>query len=335
MEKNHTTIKLIPTEFASYISPVVARYMQRINASSFKKIVLLGFSENMRMLSRLLNAQGKLPILCDWRNKFVGYDCGGKFVESVDTLAVSADTLIVLCVEDITLMKEAIWYLFTTNLSSIPVIYDRSEIHDPFHQEQPFKAIREKAINRATSMISEPQLFDLVQFIRNTSEIEGDVVEYGSLYGGSGAVIVEAVKHYCSSKNVKLFDSFEGIPESKYGLDYHWNKSFSDNSFAAVRDAFNDCSNVEVIKGDIRDTYLRTGEKISFGYLASDTIESGELLLNFMWPKLSVGGIIAICDYGSFPNAIPLTTFVDRFFEGKKDAFVFHPANLGLFVIKR
>ena len=47
--------------------------------------------------------------------------------------------------------------------------------------------------------------------------------------------------------------------------------------------------------------------------MASDTYESGELLLNFMWPKLSKGGIICVCDYGSYPNALPLTVYVDNF----------------------
>lgn len=37
-------------------------------------------------------------------------------------------------------------------------------------------------------MISEQQLFDLVQFVENTKDLTGDVVEYGTLYGGSAAV---------------------------------------------------------------------------------------------------------------------------------------------------
>lgn len=335
MKSIQNTAKLIPKEFASYISPVVGRYMHRISASPFKKIALLGFSENMRMIFRLLKEEGQEPVLCDWREEFIGYDCGGKEVVSVDTLYKTTDILIVICVEDITLMKDAMSYLFNSNLNTIPTIYDRGEIHDPYHQEEPFISIRERARNRAISMISEPQLFDLLQFIRNTSNIEGDVVEYGSLYGGSGAVIVEAVNYYCKQKKVWLFDSFDGIPDSKYGLDYHWNGSFSDNSYSAVRDAFKDCSNVNVVQGNIIDTHNQVPGKISFGYLASDTIESGEILLNFMWPRLSPGGIIAICDYGSFPNAIPLTMYCDKFFEDKKDAFIFHPTKVGLFVIKR
>jgi len=335
MKEARDSQKLTPIEFPHYISAVVVRFMKRIKLAPFTSVALLGFSENMRMLFRLLKEQGEDPILCDWRNEFDDYDCGGQKLVHVDTLEGKSDILLVICVEDIKTIKDAMWHLLSTKLNSLPVIYDRSDKHDPFNQEEPFRGIHERARNRAISMISEPQLFDLVQFIRNTADIEGDVVEYGSLYGGSGAVIVEAVNHYASNKTVWLFDSFAGIPDSRYGLDYHWNGSFSDNSFAAVRDAFKDCENVKVVPGNICDTYDQVTSKISFGYVASDTLESGELLLNFMWPKISPGGIIAICDYGSFPNAIPLTMFTDKFFEDKKDAFIFHPTRVGLFVIKR
>ena len=138
-------------------------------------------------------------------------------------------------------------------------------------------------------MISDSQLFDLIQFVEQTKDVCGSVVEYGSLHGGSGAVIAEAIKHF-GEKPIWLFDTFSGIPESKYGLDHHWNGSFSDNSFAQVRDAFSDMHNVTVIKGNICDTYNTVCDgPISFGYLASDTLESGELLMNYMWPKLSPG----------------------------------------------
>ena len=82
-------------------------------------------------------------------------------------------------------------------------------------------------------------------------------------------------------------------------------------------------------------TYDATSNPLSFGYLASDTLESGELLLNYMWPKLSPGGILAVCDYGSYPNCVPLTVACDRFFEGRKDALTYYPDNYGIFAIKR
>ena len=185
-------------------------------------------------------------------------------------------------------------------------------------------------------MITDDQLFDLIQFIEQTSEVEGDIVEFGSLHGGSGAVIAEAVNYFTPNKKVWLFDTFEGIPKSKIGLDYHWDNSFMNNSYMEVSEAFKDLDNVEVIKGDLNQTYLKVKNKISFGYIASDTYESGILLLEFIWNKLNRGGIISICDYGSFPNCYPITVAVDRFVKNKKnEIFVFRPANLGFYILKK
>ena len=326
--------EFVPDVVEDHIPSIVKRLLQRILSESYSSVALYGFSDNMKWLYRLLQQKSIEPVLCDWRDNFINYDCGGKNVVSIDNLHNGEGTLVVVCEEDIHDVKDAMWYLVENELNHMPVIYDRTDGHSPYHQEEPFRSIANRAMARARSMISDAQLFDLIQLIRNTSHVEGDVVEYGSLHGGSGAILVEAVNFY-GKKPVWLFDSFSGIPNSKYGLDHRWNGAFSNNSYREVQAAFVDCDNVQIVKGNICETYAAVNNPISFGYLASDTLESGELLLNFMWPKLSVGGIIAICDYGSYPNCIPLTVMTDKFFENKSNAFIFHTNNIGIFIMKR
>ena len=138
-------------------------------------------------------------------------------------------------------------------------------------------------------------------------------MEFGTYNGGSGAIMAEASKFF-GNKNIWLFDTFSGIPDSKYGLDFHWRGSFSNNSYSEVKNAFSEMKNVHVIKGNICETHNKVSpEAISFGYLGSDTLETGEILMEYMWTKLSPGGIIVVADYGSFPNAIPLTSLLTNF----------------------
>jgi len=289
----------------------------------------------MKWLLRLLQENGITPLLTDWREKYSDYDCGGYQMISVAELDDDTDTLLVVCVEEINDLKDGINFIFNLGKHKIKVIYDRIDDNIPFRQENPFKGISERARERAISMISDAQLFDLIQYVDQTKNVQGDVVEYGSLYGGSGAVIAEAVKYF-GEKQVWLFDTFSGIPDSRYGLDFHWNGSFSDNSYSAVKDAFSDMSNVKVIKGNICETYNQVTNPISFGYLASDTLETGEILINFMWSKLSPGGIICVCDYGSFPNAIPLTVYLDQFTKKISDqALIFRNERCGIFIMKK
>tara|TARA_B100000965_G_scaffold405215_1_gene438378 strand:- start:1038 stop:2045 length:1008 start_codon:yes stop_codon:yes gene_type:complete len=324
----------VPVVVEDYYPKVTSRLLNRILKVNPKDVVLFGFSDNMKWLLRLLQENSITPILTDWREKYANYDCGGHQMVPLEKLEDTEDTLLVVCVEEINDLKDGINFLFNLGKHKLKIIYDRTDLNIPFRQEEPYKGISDRARKRAISMISDAQLFDLIQYIDQTKDVEGDVVEYGSLYGGSGAVIAEAVKHF-GEKPVWLFDTFSGIPDSRYGLDFHWNGSFSDNSYAAVRDAFSDMSNVKVIKGNICETYNKVTNPISFGYLASDTIESGELLMNFMWPKLSPGGIICVCDYGSFPNAIPLTVYIDEFIKKiASEAFIFRADNCGIFIRK-
>ena len=328
--KNH----FAPAVVEDYYPKVTSRLLNRILKLQPKKVVLFGFSDNMKWLLRLLQENSITPVLTDWRPKYCSYDCGGYELSPVENLEDTEDTLLVVCVEEINDLKAGINFLFRLGKNKIKVIYDRADLNIPFRQEEPYKSISNKASLRAESMITDAQLFDLIQYIDQTKDVPGDVVEFGSLYGGSGAVIAEAVKYF-GEKPVWLFDTFSGIPESKYGLDFHWNNSFSDNSFSEVKDIFSDLENVEVVQGNICDTYDRVQNKISFGYLASDTYESGEILLNFMWPKLNIGGIIAVCDYGSYPNALPLTVYVDNFTKNiEQNAFIYRPEKCGIVIMK-
>lgn len=326
----------VPVIEEDYIPVVVQRLINKIDFEKFKTIALYGFSNNMKWLHRKIKGKDINVILCDWREKFIGYDCGGEYLVSIDKVENSSSTVLICCIQDVNLIKEGIAYLIAHEYYDLKCIFDNDLPNNPFLYENPYKSIAIRAIKRAKSMISNAQLFDLMQYIEQTSDVEGDVVEYGSLYGGSGAILTEAVNSFCKNKKIWLFDSFKGIPESKYGLDYHWTNSFSDNSFKEVENAFKDQPNVKVVEGDINKTYASVEGSISFGYIASDTFETGKLLLDFIWPKLSKGGIIAICDYGSFPNCYPLTVCVDEFIKKERShVFVFRPDKLGIFIMKK
>ena len=327
---------LIPILRDKYIPDITKRLFEKIIKTKRKKIALIGFSEHLRWLNRLLKEVNIKPLLLDWRDKYKSYDCGGDTVKVFKELKknyISKDYLFVVCVDEISLVKECSSYLFDSKYNKIDTIYDTKYKHNPFLYEEPYKSIRIKAYNRARSMIDNEQLFDLIQFIRMTKNVKGSVIEYGSLYGGSGAILAEAINFY-GIKNLYLLDSFKGIPKSKYGLDYCWDGAFSDNSEKMVKNSFADLKNVKVIPGNIEKTYNKIKGPFSFVYLASDTLESCETIINYIWPKLSKGGIVCVCDYGSFPNAIPLTMYIDKFFSDKQNNVKIYYPKDGIFIIK-
>ena len=139
--KNEIKKEYVPLETLDYVPAVVKRLLRRIHAEASPSVALYGFSDNMKWLCRLLRQQGSDPVLCDWREEFVSYDCGGTDLVPVAALNDDPSTLLVICVEEIHEIKAAIRYLIDRKLNRMAVIYDRTEEHSPFHQEEPFKGI--------------------------------------------------------------------------------------------------------------------------------------------------------------------------------------------------
>ena len=315
-----------------YYHDLVPIFIERIEKSGYKKVCLCGFSELMKWLSRLLEDLNYEVSLADTRSEFVNYECGTQIVNSIYELSFN-ETVIVISEDEPAIIKNHLNKIYKCSLNKTPVIYDSNRFYSPLRQDLPYSEIIKKAEQRAKSMISDEQLFDLIQLIKLTREVPGSVVEYGSLHGGSGAVLAEAL-NYFGSKNLYLFDTFAGIPSSSYGLDYRWEKAFSNNSFSQVKNAFLDLKNVQVIRGNIKDTHKSVEGPFSFAYIASDTLESGEYLMEYVWPRLSRGGIVHTCDYGSYPNCLPLTMFLDEFENNNKDVISFRTSKAGIYFVK-
>ena len=116
----------IPVEVQDYYPSVALRLLNKIIKLAPEKVVLYGFSDNMKWLLRLLQEHKVFPVLTDWRDKYIGYDCGGHDLISVDTLIDHSGTLLVICVEEINDLKDAVSYLYHLAKNDIKVIYDRS-----------------------------------------------------------------------------------------------------------------------------------------------------------------------------------------------------------------
>ena len=316
-----------------YYHPSIPVILDKLQETKFSEICLCGFGEIMKWLSRILTDQNLKVKLADTRENFINYECGKDIVRDIKELKLDEKTLIIICSDEPSVIKEHIRFIAKNIEIKIPVIYDTTQEFNPLRQNEPYKTIISNAEKRAKSMLRDQQLFDLIQLIKLTRNVEGKVVEFGSLHGGSGAVISEAINVF-GLKDIYLFDTFSGIPKSEYGLDFRWTNAFSNNSYTEVQSAFSDLKNVSVIKGDIKNTHQRVEGPFSFAYIASDTYESGKYLMEYIWPRLSSGGIVHTCDYGSYPNCLPLTYFLDEFEKQNPDIISFRTLPEGIYFVK-
>lgn len=300
-------------------------------------VCLVGFGETMKWLTRLLSEIDRDLSLHDWREKFWGYDCYPHTVESLEIILQKKNPLIVICSDELDQIKHCIQVLVNSELRQIPTILGYSQNYNPIRQEYVYQQIITKAEKVAKSLNTDNRLFNLVQLVRETRFVSGDIVELGSFSGGTGAVIVESMKHWGSNpeKNVWLFDSYQGIPPSNLGIDYRWSGMFSNVSFSEVKDGFSKYCNVRLVKGPIEETIGQINFPISLAHIDIDTYEGVKLATERIWPLVTEGGVILYDDFGFFPNCLPLTTYVATFAEQQSDAFKFYLPSNGYFLIKR
>jgi O-methyltransferase len=295
-----------------------------------RQILLIGFGEDMKWLNRLLDK--RVAGLLDWRNEFYGYDVGTHIVQtlaSCQEMPVSMTGLII-CPDTLSLVEDAIRaVLKNSHLCQLPILWNIPNAYDPCTQEPWASQIYEKARQRATSVNSKDRLFNLLQCVRETQNVPGQIVEFGSFAGGTASVIWETLQSLQDSRTLTLFDSFKGLPVHRLGVDGRWGGTFSNVSLAEIRTRFKDCTGVQIIDGNILDTVQQIEGPLSLVHIDVDTYETVATVTQKVWPQLSPGGILLYDDYGFFPNCLPLKIWVDDFFKDKaSDCFrLFLPSN--------
>jgi hypothetical protein len=167
-------------------------------------------------------------------------------------------------------------------------------------------------IDYNTRLTMLPRLFleNIEECVNETlkDQIEGDFVEAGVWRGGACILVNEIFKKLNTDKKVWVYDSFEGLPkpnESKYPSDAgdnHWTLPELSVSLEEVHDnfkIFGDLDdNVKFVKGWFSDTMpSNTIDKISVLRLDGDMYESTIDPLEYLYPKLSIGGYCIIDDY--------------------------------------
>ena len=166
----------------------------------------------------------------------------------------------------------------------------------PWSEDPAFMQLYEDIQPR--TVVSIQRLYMLYQFAKHALSVEGDVAEVGVYKGGTAKLFASVTEE--TSKNIHLFDTFEGMPTAETHTAFGEERSiFTDTSVESVRDYVAD-ARVTFHKGIFPDTAvgLET-ERFSLVYLDADLYESTKDGLAFFWPKMTPGGVIVIDDYGS------------------------------------
>jgi O-methyltransferase len=158
--------------------------------------------------------------------------------------------------------------------------------------------------------LSGEKLYYLDYFARTTLRLKGCVAELGVWKGGGAKFIADIFRdHAIEGKKFYLFDSFEGMKVVNPYQDRHRPGEFSDTSYEKVKALMASQSSmvsVVMLKGWVPITFAGLEEEIfSFVHIDLDLYQPISDSLNFIYPRLVIGGVIVFDDYGyaSCPGA--------------------------------
>jgi len=164
--------------------------------------------------------------------------------------------------------------------------------------------------------------------LQKVAKVTGDIVECGVFKGASFARFAMYRRLLgLDAKQMVGFDSFGSFPETGYEKDQALREKFiseaGDQSISInqLLDVLSNkaCNlNVSLVAGDITRTVPEfvadhPDTKISLLNLDVDIYEPSVTVLEYLYPRISVGGIMILDDYGTFPGE---TNAVDEFFSG-------------------
>ena len=141
----------------------------------------------------------------------------------------------------------------------------------------------------------------------NQRSVPGDIVECGVYNGGSAAIMASLCEKSPVSRNVWLFDSFEGLPKptDKDGAEAPAYEGWCHGDLSKVKEVLRKLrvpeSRVHIVKGWFQDTFPKVEiPKIAILHIDADWYESVKLCLERFYDSVQPGGYIVLDDYGDW-----------------------------------
>jgi O-methyltransferase len=182
---------------------------------------------------------------------------------------------------------------------------------------------------RTYSRISDHTLVDMYRcyelwmLAKQTSHVDGDILEVGVWRGGTGAILAKAVKDF-GSKKVYLADTFAGVVKAGINDTLYKNGEHSDTSIETVQKLTESLAldNIEVLQGVFPDdTQYRVNGKIALLHCDVDAYASSKDVVEWCLPRLSLGAILVFDDYG-FSGCEGVTSYCEELRNNQAFCFI-------------
>lgn len=206
--------------------------------------------------------------------------------------------------------------------------------YSPWLADQDF--LRARATIGDRTGIGPYRLYELWSLVREARKVPGDLLEVGTWRGGSGALIAQAARTAGFEAETFLCDTFTGVVKAGAEDTFYHGGEHEDTSRAKVEGLLAEMGldRVTILEGIFPE---ETGAKIEdktfrFCHIDVDTYQSAKDVMDWVWPRLSVGGMIVHDDMG-FYFCSGITRLVEEE-RANEDRLVVHNLNGHGIIIK-
>jgi O-methyltransferase len=127
----------------------------------------------------------------------------------------------------------------------------------------------------------------------------GEIWECGVYKGGTATLLATARDCVKGQHTIRLFDTFQGMPERRVETDRYEIGSFGDTSLDKVKSRLSSYRDISFHQGFIPNTFADLQDRsICFGHVDVDQFETTRQCCIFIFQRLTTGGIMIIDDYG-------------------------------------
>lgn len=321
-----------------------------------KKIILFGAGNRGRIVSDIIKKEniGQIEFFVD--NKIAENNINNINIYKIDKLFEidKNNYKIIVCTDDINIYKEIkyelldLGYLENEDFISSKILrgevnsdknnpyedYYVNSIYSPWLTDEDFLYYFNKIKNN--TLVDKQRCYELWTLVEQASKLkEGIFLEVGVWRGGTGALIAKKARLLGLEENVYLCDTFEGVVKATDKDNIYIGGEHSDTSPEYVNELVEELelSNVKVLKGIFPDeTGVEIKEKIRFCHIDVDVYKSSKDIVDFIWEKMIVNGIIVFDDYG-FKTCKGITKLINEL-KNDKDKMIFENLNGHAVIVK-
>jgi O-methyltransferase len=200
----------------------------------------------------------------------------------------------------------------------------------PWNNDPEFRGVYDAVKDH--SLVDVFRSYELWSLTRQLAGIPGALIEVGVWRGGSGALIATAARRAGIADPLYLCDTFEGVPKAGDRDPDYRGGEHADTSQAVVERLLSrlGVSNVTVVPGIFPESAgAIASRQFRLAHIDVDVYRSARECMSYLWPRLSVGGIVVFDDYG-FDGTRGVRECVDELRKGPDRMFIHNLNGHGL-----